>query len=191
LLWTRVAADVGNGLERAEQSMAEPARRAPTRAAVPGRAGHRDAEIYDRHAAAVYGQALLMLADEALAGQVARDVIVAECALPAASPRVTARVSARLAVSTLRRCQELLAGRPREERAARGRHARGGSVPPGPDGRTQALLGLVLFGRMEYREAADELAISPSRAAALLREALAAPGAAPGSRPVREPAHEA
>jgi hypothetical protein len=149
------------------------AERAPTRNAAPaGRAGDQDAEIYDRHAATVYRQALLMLGDERLARRVAREVIVAECALPPAAPRDTARVTARLAVSTMRRCQELTDGRVTEDRPGPGRHARGRSGPHDPHVKEQALLGLVLFGGMGYREAAHELAVSPPTAAAMLRSAL-------------------
>jgi DNA-binding CsgD family transcriptional regulator len=145
----------------------------PTRTAAPADpAGARDAEIYDRHAPTVYGQARLMLGDERLARRVARDAIVAECALPPASPRDADRVSARLAVSTLRRCQELMAVRAREDRAATGRHARGRSARQDSQATEQALLGLVLFGGMGYQEAARELAISPGTAAAMLRSAL-------------------
>jgi hypothetical protein len=181
-----VAAYVGYGLERSEQWMPGPAKKARNWAADPaGLAGDRGAEIYDRHAAAVYGQALLMLDDAGLAGEIARDVIVAECALPAASPRVAARVSARLAVSTLQRCQERMAAEARKGGAPPGRHARGQSASPatgGPasDGKERALLGLVLFGGMGYREAARELAISPARAAVLLRAELVTRG---GSSP--------
>jgi hypothetical protein len=38
------------------------------------------AEVYRRHAATLYGQALLILGDEGMAERVARDVIVEECA---------------------------------------------------------------------------------------------------------------
>jgi len=146
------------------------AKNAVTGAAIPASpAGNRDTEIYDRHAAAVYRQALLMLDDESLAGQVACEVIAAECAASAESPGDPDRVSGRLAVSALRRCQKLIAGR---DRVSRRWLARGRSRAQDPDGRERAVLGLVLFGGMEYREAARELAISPSGAAAMLRSAL-------------------
>jgi hypothetical protein len=156
------------------------AERAPSRTAAPaGRAGDPDAEIYDRHAATVYRQALLMLGDERQAGRIAREVIVAECALPPAAPRDAGRVTARLAVLTMRRCQELTAGRVTEDRTGPGRHARGRLGQQDPQAREQALLGLVLFGGMGYHEAARELAISPSTAAAMLRSALIRLGTSP------------
>jgi DNA-binding CsgD family transcriptional regulator len=156
------------------------AERTPSRATAPdGRAGYPGAEIYDRHAATVYRQALLMLGDERQAGRIAREVIVAECALPPAAPRDASRVTARLAVSTMRRCQELTAGRVAEERTGPGRHARGRLGLPDPQAREQALLGLVLFGGMGYHEAARELGISPPTAAAMLRSALIRLGTTP------------
>jgi hypothetical protein len=98
------------------------AKKAPIGSSAPaGLPGARDAEIYDRHALTVYRQALLMLGDERLARRVAREVIVAECALPPAAPRDTGRVTARLAVSTMRRCQELTDGRVTEDRTGPGR----------------------------------------------------------------------
>jgi hypothetical protein len=164
-------------------------KKAPAGTAAPaGLAGARDAEIYDRHAATVYRQALLMLDDERLARRVAREVIVAECALPPASPRDSGRVSARLAVSTMRRCQELKDGRTPEDRAAPGRHARGRPGPQDPQAGEQALLGLVLFGGMGYREAARELAISPPTAAAMLRSALIRLGTSPAGTQAPLPA---
>ncbi|HEY0933012.1 MAG TPA: hypothetical protein VGD91_04630, partial [Trebonia sp.] len=95
--------------------------------------------------------------------------------LPALSPGNADRVSGLLAASTMRRCQELMAGQARKNHPSRGRHTRGYTGPPVSPGLERALLGLVLFGRMSYREAARELAISPSRAAALLRSALVSP----------------
>jgi hypothetical protein len=164
--------------------MPEQAERAPAPTAIPaGPAGARDAEIYDCHAATVYGQALLMLDDERLARRVAREVIVSECAMPPAARRDSGRVTARLAVLTMRRCQELKDGRarrPREDRAALGRHARDRLGPQDPQAMEQALLGLVLFGGLGYREAARELAISPPTAAAMLRSALIRLGTSPG-----------
>jgi hypothetical protein len=57
------------------------------------------AEIYHRHAAALYGQALLILGDEDMAGQVACDVIVGECARPLAAQEDAGDASRRLAGS--------------------------------------------------------------------------------------------
>jgi hypothetical protein len=170
---TPAAARVGFSLERSEQLVPEPTEKPLRPAAAPaGRAPDRDAEIYDRNVAAVYGQALLMLGNECLAGQVTWDVIVAECALPAAAPADADSTARRLAASTLRHCQELAAGQTREEHAVRRLRARGRVSPPGGADGERALLGLVLFGSMGYREAARELAISPSQAAALLRQTL-------------------
>ena len=174
-------APVGYLLERSDLLILGPVKKTISRAA-PSASPPRDrqAEIYDRHAAAVYGQALLMLGDEDLAGQVARDVIVAECTLPPVSPDEADRVSRLLAATTLRRCQEVAASQARANHAAQGRHARGYRAPQGPDGTERALLGLVLFGAMGYREAARELGISPSRAAELLRAALVKRSVQPG-----------
>jgi hypothetical protein len=41
--------------------------------------GDRDADVYDRHAAGLYRQALLTLDDPGMAEQVVSDVIVGEC----------------------------------------------------------------------------------------------------------------
>jgi hypothetical protein len=156
-----------------------PVEHALTRDVTPASpAGDRAAEIYDRHAAAVYQQALLILGDESLAGQVARDVIVAECivaecTVPAVSPDDADRVSGRLAASALWRCQELMAGQGWQDSASRRDAAQDRSGSQDSEGRERrALLGLVLFGGMGYREAARELEISPSRAAESLRAAL-------------------
>jgi DNA-binding CsgD family transcriptional regulator len=153
--------------------MNAPAEKTSTRGTLPASASaDRDAETSTRHTSAVYQQALLMLGDENLAGQVARDVIAGACTRPAASPGHADVASRELAVSVLRRCQELMAGPARQYRASRRRPARGGAGSQGLDGRERAVLGLVTFGGLDYREAARELKISPSRAAALLRAAL-------------------
>jgi hypothetical protein len=150
--------------------MPQPASHAPSRDAVPASpADRRAAEIYDRHGAALYRQALFMLDDERLAGQVAHDAIVAECAVHAMSPDDADEVPGRLAASVLWRCQELMAGDAGQD--SRPAQRRPDSRDPG-EGEQRALLGLVFFGGMKYREAARELEISPSRAAALLRTAL-------------------
>jgi hypothetical protein len=115
-----------------------------------------------------------MLDDDGLAEQVACDVILAECALPAASPGDTDPTSRRLASSTLRRCQELMADPARDGHASRKRITCTCPATEGINGGQRALLGLVLFGEMGYHEAARELAISPSRAAVMLRDALIA-----------------
>ena len=166
---------VGFSLERSEQLMSGPAKRDLIRPVAPtGPGGDRVAEVYDRHAPAVFRQALLMLDDDGLAEQVAGDVLTAECALPAVPADDADLMSRRLAASTLRRCQELTADPAREGHASR---RRTGCTCPAVEGigsGQRALLGLVLFGGMGYREAARELAISPSRAAVMLRDALIA-----------------
>jgi hypothetical protein len=130
-------------------------------------------EVYHRHAATLYGQALLILGDEGMAEQVARDVIVDECARPPTAPQDAADASRRLAVSVLRRCQGLRADQARRDRFPRQRR---GSVRAGSPGVVHSsereVLALVLFGGLEYREASRELAIPASEAAALLRAAL-------------------
>jgi DNA-binding CsgD family transcriptional regulator len=113
-----------------------------------------------------------MLGDEPLARQVACDVIAGACTWPGASSGDADDASRCLAVSVLRRCQELMAGQARQYRASRWRPARGRAGSRDLDGRERAVLGLVTFGGLDYREAARELKISPSRAAALLRAAL-------------------
>jgi len=150
-----------------------------------GSSGPRDraAEVYDRHAVAVYRQALLMLADEDMAGQVACDVITGECARAAAAPGDQDSASRRLAMSVLRRCQELLDSRARQDRAGRRRPARRDAGRHSLRGSERALLGLVLFGGLGYREAARALAIRPSRAAAVVRAALSRAASSPAHRP--------
>jgi DNA-binding CsgD family transcriptional regulator len=167
--------------------MSAPAEGASTRATFPVSTSHdRDAQIYARHAPAVYQQALLMLGDEDLAGQVACDVITGECTGPAASPDDPDDASRRLAVSVLWRCQEQMAGQARQDRAPLRWPARGDAGKPRGDAgkrglgvRERAVLGLVAFGGLGYREAARALAISPARAAALLRTALITLASAP------------
>ena len=160
--------------------MPQSAGHAPSRDAIPASpADHQVAEIYDRHAAALYRQALFMLDDERLAGQVASDAIAAECTMHAMSPDDADQVPGRLAASVLWRSQELMAGQAGKDSIPR-RPARGcsGSRDPG-EGEQRALLGLVVFGGMGYREAAHELEISPSRAAGLLRAALITQASSP------------
>ncbi|MDQ2815027.1 MAG: hypothetical protein M3Z75_25040 [Actinomycetota bacterium] len=132
-------------------------------------------EIYRRHAAALYQQALLILGDESSAEQVARDVILDE--LTRSASRESADVAARrLAVSVLRRCQALTAGLPPDDQIPRPR-------PPGTKGdragspdlrcrQEREALSLVLFGGLGYREVGRELALPAPETAALLRAAL-------------------
>jgi predicted DNA-binding protein (UPF0251 family) len=130
----------------------------------------RAAEIYDRYAIAVFRQALLMLDDEVQAARVALDVIADECASPPASADDGDRASRRLAVSVLQRCEQLTAGKDRARRRRTPPHDRADSECL--DYTERAVLGLVIYGGLGYREAARELAISPPLAAATLRAAL-------------------
>jgi len=136
----------------------------------------RAAEIYDRYAAVLYSQALLILGDERMAEQVACDVILDELTGPAV-PREGADAASRMAVSVLRRCQALLASGSWPDQAATCR-------PPGTGtariswrdfltSKEREVLGLVLFGGLDSRQAARQLAIPARQAAALLRTALA------------------
>jgi hypothetical protein len=135
----------------------------------------RAAEIYDRYAAVLYSQALLILGDERMAEQVACDVILDELTGPAV-PREGADAASRMAVSVLRRCQALLASGSWPDQAATYR-------PPGTGtariswrdfltSKEREVLGLVLFGGLDSRQAARQLAIPARQAAALLRTAL-------------------
>ena len=72
--------------------------------------------IYQRHAAALYRQALLMLDDPALAESVVCDVIVDECELVPAQEHGEDEARYRLAQSVFRRCQQLAAGPGRHRR---------------------------------------------------------------------------
>jgi hypothetical protein len=116
----------------------------------------RAKDIYQRHAARLYRQALVTLGDESLARQVLADALAAECGLS----EVTAGgdIGCRLAVSVYWLCQET-ATRP-------------GAYHSGPDVRERGALALVLFGGLEYRHASRALAIPPAEMAAILRTAL-------------------
>jgi hypothetical protein len=148
-----------------------PVEKARTRAGSPDSAARaRAADIYDRYALTVFQQALLLLENERQAVRVALDVITDECASPTSSPDDGDRPSRRLAVSVLRRCEQLTArnDRPRHRRTPAQGHADSQSL----DYTERAVLGLVIYGGLGYREAARELAISPPLAAAALRTAL-------------------
>jgi hypothetical protein len=159
-------------------------------------------QIYQRYAAALYGQALLILGQKDEAEQVACDVMVDESTRLLVSREDADAASSRLAVSVLRRCRELtVASIPKspapsappdasavpealgatDDRIPRPRPP-GRLRPPGGGGQADSLallrrpereaLSLVLFGRFGYRQVARELAIPPREAAALLRAAL-------------------
>jgi DNA-binding CsgD family transcriptional regulator len=136
----------------------------------------RSQGIYQRHAAALYQQALLMLGDLALAEDVVRDVLVGECALVPARGHGEDETRYRLVQSVFRRCQRLAADP--------GRHdcwppqwpsqSVAGSVDPGGilSEKERGALGLVLFGGLGYVQASAVLGISPRDAAALLRTVM-------------------
>ncbi len=130
------------------------------------------AEIYQRLAGPVYGQALLILGDEILAERVTRDVIVNEVARPPRPAESAAAASRRLAVSVLRRCQELA---PDQVRVP-GRRRPGGGVRSRSHRVRRSMereaLALVLFGGFGYRQVGQVLAIPAAEAAALLRTAM-------------------
>jgi hypothetical protein len=132
--------------------------------------------IYQRHAAALYRQALLMLDDSALAEGVVCDVIVDECALVPAQEHGEGETRYRLARSVFRRCQQLAAGPARQDRrrpqrpslsVARGRDP-GGILSE----KERGALGLVLCGGLGYVQASTVLGIGPHDMAALLRTTM-------------------
>jgi hypothetical protein len=136
----------------------------------------RDADIYDRHAAGLYRQALLTLGDAGMAAQVVSDVIVAECTRIPEAAGDGDEASCRLPVSAYRRCQELASelgwlDRPPRRRVAEGV---GGCIDRGwlLSRKERGALGLVLFGGLGYVQASHEAAISPLLMAALLHAVL-------------------
>ena len=146
-------------------------------AAVPATASRaRKQVIYQRHAAALYRQALLMLDDSALAEGVVCDVIVDECALVPAQEHGEGETRYRLARSVFRRCQQLAAGPARQDR--RRSHRPSLSVARGidPGGilseKERGALGLVLCGGLGYVQASTVLGIGPHDMAALLRTTM-------------------
>ena len=136
----------------------------------------RDAEIYDRHAGALYRQALLTLGDADLAEQVVCDVLVDECVWPPASAGDGDAASCRLALAAYGRCRALdgasawQTGIPADQRSESGaRHTESFGLLSGAE---RGALGLVMFGGLGYARASRELAISLADMAALLRGAL-------------------
>jgi hypothetical protein len=137
--------------------------------------GVRDVDIYDRHAAGLYRQALLTLDDAGMAEQVVSDVIVDECMRSPASARNEDDVGSRLAVSAYHRCQEVADGPTWQIRAPSRRPSRSFADCIDPDGlsvKERGALGLVIFGGLGYIRASHELAIYPPDMAALLRGLL-------------------
>jgi hypothetical protein len=131
--------------------------------------------IYQRHAAALYQQALLMLDDSAVAQNVVCDAIIEECALVPAPEHDEDETRYRLAQSVLRHCQELAAGPARHRRLPQ-RPSLGsvGRIDPGRilSEKERAALGLVLCGGLEYVQASTVLRIGPHEMAELLRTVM-------------------
>jgi hypothetical protein len=132
--------------------------------------------IYQRHAAALYRQALLMLDDSALAEGVVCDVIVDECALVPAQEHGEGETRYRLARSVFRRCQQLAAGPARQDRRRPQRPSLGVARGIDPGGilseKERGALGLVLCGGLGYVQASTVLGIGPHDMAALLRTTM-------------------
>jgi len=128
--------------------------------------------IYQRHASALYRQALLMLGDSALAEGVVCDVIIDECALVPAREHGEGETRYRLARSVFRRCQQLAAGPARQDRRPPQRPSRG--IDPGGilSQKERGALGLVLCGGLGYVQASTVLGIGPQDMAALLRTTM-------------------
>jgi len=133
----------------------------------------RSQVVYQRHAAALYRQALLMLDDPALAENVVCDVIADECALVPAQEHGEDQTRYRLARSVFRRCQQLAAGPARPDRRPPQRPSLSVARRVDPGGilseRERGALGLVLCGGLEYAQASTVLGIGPHDMAALLR----------------------
>jgi hypothetical protein len=131
--------------------------------------------IYQRHAAALYQQALLMLDDSAVAQNVVCDAIIDECALVPAHEHDEDETRYRLAQSVFRHCQELAAGPARHRRLPQ-RPSLGsvGRIDPGGilSEKERAALGLVLCGGLEYVQASTVLRIGPYEMADLLRTVM-------------------
>jgi hypothetical protein len=146
----------------------------------------RDADIYDRHADALYRQALLTLGDAGLAERVVCDVIVDECVWPPASAGDGDDARYRLALSTYGRCRELAGESAWQDGTPAGRRSEsclGRIESCGPlSGREWGALGLILFGGLGYVPVSHQLAISPPDMAALLRGALRELTASPCTR---------
>jgi hypothetical protein len=136
--------------------------------------GQRDQDIYDRHAAGLYRQALLTLGDTGLAEQVVSDVIVDECVRPAAADRRPGATRCRLALAAYYRCQQL-SERPEIAQSSRRRlplGGPGGTHPCWLGWPERAALGLVIFGGLRCAQASQELAIPRQEIAELLRSVL-------------------
>jgi hypothetical protein len=132
----------------------------------------REQAVYQRHAPALYRQALLMLDDSALAEDVVCDVIVDECALVPAQEHGEDETRFRLAQSVFRRCQQLAARPARQDRRSPQQPSLGIAACIAPGGilneKERGALGLVLCGGLGYVQASTVLRIGPHDMAALL-----------------------
>jgi hypothetical protein len=134
--------------------------------------------IYQRHAAALYQQALLMLDDPALAENVVCDAIVGECALAPAQEDGEDQARYRLARSVFRRCQQLAVSPARHRLPALRPSSSVASVAAriDPGGvlseQERAALGLVLCARLGYLQASTVLRIGPHDMAGLPRTVM-------------------
>ena|SRR5579863_3217674 len=131
--------------------------------------------IYQRHAAALYQQALLMLDDSALAENIVCDAIADECAQAPAQEHRDDQTRYRLARSVFRRCQQL-AVRPARHRLPPPQPSSSvaGRIDPGGvlSEKERAALGLVLCARLGYVQASTVLRIGPHDMAGLLRTVM-------------------
>ena len=157
---------------------------------VPARASRtRRQAIYQRHADALYRQALLMLDDPALAEGVVCDVIIDECAAVPAQEHGEGETRYRLARSVFRRCQQLAAGPARQDRRPqRPSLSVAHGIDPGGilSEKERGALGLVLCGGLGYVQASTVLGIGAHDMAALLRTTMrrlaSSPAAADGDQ---------
>jgi hypothetical protein len=145
------------------------------RASVATASGRRQ-DIYQRHAAALYRQALLTLSDSALAEDVVRDVLVEECALAPVPGGGEDDARYRLAESIFRRCHQLAAVPAQPDRRSAQQPSADDADGMDPDRRLseyeRGALGLVLFGGFGYVGASRVLGIDPLDMAVLLRVVL-------------------
>ncbi len=125
--------------------------------------------IYQRHAAALYRQALLMLGDPALAENVVCDVIADELTPSRRGGSGEDEIRYRLVQSVFQRCRRLDA-----LRAQRPPRGNGDRIDPGGklSETERGALGLVLCGGLGYVQASTVLGIGEYDMAALLRSAL-------------------
>jgi hypothetical protein len=125
--------------------------------------------IYQRHAAALYRQALLMLGDPALAETVVGEVIADELMPYRRQGSGEDEIRYRLVQSVFQRCQ-----RPDGLPAQRPSEAGGDRIDPGGvlSETERGALGLVLCGGLGYVQASTVLGIGEYDMAALLRSAL-------------------